>query len=134
MSLQVEVQNPATGQDHIVEAGVLIGGDYSAMFDNYDGAFTPEQIQKYYDTAMAMEWEDGWYSTPEMKAEGKSSGYKQRQLLFGFNQINPKKISPVIGAIPSQGAFMLLQFAMKPLLNYVFRFPGEIRNDGMDVV
>ena len=76
MSLQVEVQNPATGQDHIVEAGVLIGGDYSAMFDNYDGAFTPEQIQKYYDTAMAMEWEDGWYSTPEMKAEGKSSGYK----------------------------------------------------------
>ena len=76
MSLQVEVQNPATGQDHIVEAGVLIGGDYSAMFDNYDGAFTPEQIQKYYDTAMAMKWEDGWYSTPEMKAEGKSSGYK----------------------------------------------------------
>ena len=76
MSLQVEVQNPATGQDHIVEAGVLIGGDYSAMFDNYDGAFTPEQIQKYYDTAMAMEWEDGWYSTPEMKVEGKSSGYK----------------------------------------------------------
>jgi len=76
MPLQVEVQNPTTGQEHYFDAGALVGGDYSTMFDNNDGAFTPEQIQKYYDTAMAMEWEDGWYSTPEMKAEGKSSGYK----------------------------------------------------------
>ena len=76
MPLQVEVQNPTTGQEHYFDAGALVGGDYSTMFDNNDGAFTPEQIQKYYDIAMGMEWEDGWYSTPEMKEEAKSPGYK----------------------------------------------------------
>ena len=51
---------------------VLAGGDWSGTFDNYDGAFTPEQIQKYYDIAMDMDWENEWYSTTRYESGQKS--------------------------------------------------------------
>jgi hypothetical protein len=68
--------SPETGVQYEFDNSVLAGGDWSGTFDNYDDAFTPEQIQTYYDKAMAMEWQDGWYSTPDMKADKNRVGYK----------------------------------------------------------
>jgi hypothetical protein len=68
--------SPETGVQYEFDNSVLAGGDWSGTFDNNDGAFTPEQIQTYYDKAMAMEWQDGWYSTPDMKADKNRVGYK----------------------------------------------------------
>ena len=72
--------SPETGVQYEFDNSVLAGGDWSGTFDNYDGAFTPEQIQSYYDKAMAMEWQDGWYSTPDMKADKNRVGYKHISL------------------------------------------------------
>ena len=72
--------SPETGVQYEFDNSVLAGGDWSGTFDNYDGAFTPEQIQSYYDKAMAMEWQDGWYSTPDMKSDKNRVGYKHISL------------------------------------------------------
>jgi len=60
--------------------GVSADGDWSSTFDVRDGTFTPEQIQKYYDIAMSMDWENEWYSTPDMKADKNRVGYKHISL------------------------------------------------------
>ena len=72
--------SPETGKQYEFDNSVLAGGDWSGTFDNYDGAFTPEQIQKYYDIAMDMDWENEWYSTPDMKADKNRVGYKHISL------------------------------------------------------
>ena len=72
--------SPETGEQYEFDNSVLAGGDWSGTFDNYDGAFTPEQIQKYYDIAMDMDWENEWYSTPDMKADKNRVGYKHISL------------------------------------------------------
>ena len=72
--------SPETGEQYECDNSVLAGGDWSGTFDNYDGAFTPEQIQKYYDIAMDMDWENEWYSTPDMKADKNRVGYKHISL------------------------------------------------------
>ena len=72
--------SPETGVQYEFDNSVLAGGDWSGTFDNYDDAFTPEQIQSYYDKAMAMEWQDGWYSTPDMKSDKNRVGYKHISL------------------------------------------------------
>ena len=72
--------SPETGQQYEFDNSVLAGGDWSGTFDNYDGAFTPEQIQKYYDIAIDMDWENEWYSTPDMKADKNRVGYKHISL------------------------------------------------------
>ena len=70
------VTHPDTKKEYAFDPSILAGADWSNAFQSNDGDFTPEQIKKYYDAAMAMDWQDGWYSTPEMKKEGKSAGYK----------------------------------------------------------
>ena len=40
--------NPTTGEKYEFDNSVLAGGDWSGTFSHYDGAFTPEQIEKYY--------------------------------------------------------------------------------------
>ena len=40
------------------------------------GTFTPEQIKIYYDAAMRMAWQDGWYSSDKDQDEAKTPGYK----------------------------------------------------------
>ena len=70
------ITNPATKKEYAFDPSILSGADWSRAFQSNDGDFTPDQIKKYYDAAMAMDWQDGWYSTPEMKKEGKSAGYK----------------------------------------------------------
>ena len=72
--------SPETGKQYEFDNSVLAGGDWSGTFDNYDGAFTPEQIQKYYDIAIDMDWENEWYSTPDMKADKNRVGYKHISL------------------------------------------------------
>ena len=72
--------SPETGEQYEFDNSVLAGGDWSGTFDNYDGAFTPEQIQKYYDIAIDMDWENEWYSTPDMKADKNRVGYKHISL------------------------------------------------------
>ena len=39
-----------------------------------------EDIKKYYDIAMKLDWQDGWYSSDEMKKEAKTPGYKHIHL------------------------------------------------------
>ena len=68
--------SPETGVQYEFDNSVLAGGDWSGTFDKRDDTFTSEQIQKYYDKAMAMDWQDGWYSTPDMKADKNRVGYK----------------------------------------------------------
>jgi hypothetical protein len=70
------ITNPVTKKEYAFDPSILSGADWSRAFQSNDGDFTPDQIKKYYDAAMAMDWQDGWYSTPEMKKEGKSAGYK----------------------------------------------------------
>ena len=60
--------------------GASADGDWSSTFDVRDGSFTPEQIQKYYDIAMSMDWENEWYSTPDMKSDKNRVGYKHISL------------------------------------------------------
>ena len=74
------ITNPATKKEYAFDPSILAGADWSNAFQSNDGDFTPEQIKKYYDAAMAMDWQDGWYSTPEMKNDGKSPGYKHISL------------------------------------------------------
>jgi hypothetical protein len=61
------ITNPATKKEYAFDPSILSGADWSRAFQSNDGDFTPDQIKKYYDAAMAMDWQDGWYSTPEMK-------------------------------------------------------------------
>ena len=72
--------SPETGKQYEFDNSVLAGGDWSGTFSHYDGAFTPEQIQKYYDIAIDMDWENEWYSTPDMKADKNRVGYKHISL------------------------------------------------------
>jgi hypothetical protein len=74
------ITNPATKKEYAFDPSILAGADWSNAFQSNDGDFTPEQIKKYYDAAMAMNWQDGWYSTQEMKNDGKSPGYKHISL------------------------------------------------------
>ena len=74
------VTHPDTKKEYAFDPSILAGADWSNAFQSNDGDFTPEQIKKYYDAAMAMDWQDGWYSTREMKNDGKSPGYKHISL------------------------------------------------------
>ena len=74
------VTHPDTKKEYAFDPSILAGADWSTAFQSNDGDFTSEQIKKYYDAAMAMDWQDGWYSTREMKNDGKSPGYKHISL------------------------------------------------------
>ena len=50
--------------------------NFTSQIQASNGTFTPEEIKKYYDIAMAMKWKDGWYSSDKMKEEAKTPGYK----------------------------------------------------------
>jgi hypothetical protein len=48
------VENPHTGEEYIFDSEILVGADWSRMYGFSDGMFTPEEIQKYYEAAMAI--------------------------------------------------------------------------------
>jgi hypothetical protein len=70
------VENPRTGEEYTFDSDILEGADWTRMYGVSDDIFTPEQIKKYHTAALAMTWQDGWYSSEEMKAEAKTPGYK----------------------------------------------------------
>ena len=45
-----------------------------------DGTISDVVLREAYRAAMKMDWQDGWYSTPEMKKEAKTPGYKHIHL------------------------------------------------------
>ena len=69
------VTHPDTKKEYAFDPSILAGADWSNAFQSNDGDFTPEQDSKVL-RSYAMDWQDGWYSSPEMKAEAKTPGYK----------------------------------------------------------
>ena len=55
---------------------IIQSKNFTSQIQASNGTIPAEDIKRYYDTAMAMEWKDGWYSSDKMKEEGKTPGYK----------------------------------------------------------
>ena len=75
-----EITDTKTNKVYTVNANALAGGDYHQVIQASDNTIPEEDIKRYYDIAMKMDWQDGWYSTPEMKKEAKTPGYKHIHL------------------------------------------------------
>ena len=75
-----EVTDTKTNKVYTVNANALAGGDYHQIIKASDGTISDDEIRKAYGRAMALDWQDGWYSTPEMKKEAKTPGYKHIHL------------------------------------------------------
>ena len=78
--MKMEVKNPDTGKTFTFPAEGLVGGDYHKVIRAWDSTsdntISEEDLQRYYNTAMKMDWQDGWYSTFKDKEEMKTPGYK----------------------------------------------------------
>ena len=72
----MEITKPGTDKKFTFPALALSGGDYHKVIQASDGVISDNEVKKAYDTAMAMTWQHGWYSTPQMKQESKTPGYK----------------------------------------------------------
>ena len=76
----MEITQPGTNKKFTYPAMALAGGDYHKIIQASDGLFSDEDIKRYYDTVMKMDWQDGWYSSEQMKKEAKTPGYKHIHL------------------------------------------------------
>ena len=76
----MEITQPGTDKVFTFPALALAGGDYHKIIQASDGTIPDDEIRRAYGTAMALNWQDGWYSTPEMKKEAKTPGYKHIHL------------------------------------------------------
>ena len=78
--MKFEVTDTESDKKYTLDADGLKGGlDWKIikLFGQHlYGTIPEEDIKRYYDIAMDMKWQDGWYSTPEMKEESKTPGYK----------------------------------------------------------
>ena len=76
-----EITDTKTDKVYTINADALKGGDYHKIIRASDGTIPEEDIRRYYDICMnTLDWQDGWYSTPEMKEEAKTPGYKHIHL------------------------------------------------------
>jgi len=76
-----EITDTKTDKVFSINASALAGGDYHQIIRAADGTIPEEDIRRYYDICMnTLDWEDGWYSTPQMKEEAKTPGYKHIHL------------------------------------------------------
>ena len=76
-----EITDTKTDKVFSINASALAGGDYHKIIRATDGTIPEEDIRRYYDICMnTLDWEDGWYSTPQMKKEAKTPGYKHIHL------------------------------------------------------
>ena len=73
------IKNP-DGSYATTDATNLKGHNWHRTIRASDGTIPEEDIKRYYDIAMKLEWQDGWYSSEEMKAEAKTPGYKHIHL------------------------------------------------------
>ena len=76
-----EITDTKTDKVYTINADALKGGDYHKIIRASDGTIPEEDIRRYYDICMnTLDWQDGWYSTPKMKEEAKTPGYKHIHL------------------------------------------------------
>ena len=68
----MEITQPGTDKKFTYPAMALAGGDYHKIIQASDGIFSDEDIKRYYDIVMKMDWQDGWYSSEKMKKEAKT--------------------------------------------------------------
>ena len=68
------------GKYSVTDGSNMLSGDYHRTIKASDGTIPEEDIKRYYDIAMKLDWQDGWYSSEEMKAQAKTSGYKHIHL------------------------------------------------------
>jgi len=76
----MEITQPGTNKKFTYPAMALAGGDYHKIIQASDGIFSDQDIKRYYDIVMKMDWQDGWYSSEQMKKEAKTPGYKHIHL------------------------------------------------------
>ena len=76
----MEITQPGTNKKFTYPAMALAGGDYHKIIQASDGLLSEEDIKRYYNTVMKMDWQDGWYSSDKMKKEAKTPGYKHIHL------------------------------------------------------
>ena len=76
----MEITQPGTDKKFTFPALALAGGDFHKIIQASDGTIPEEDIKRYHDIVMKLDWQDGWYSTPQMKKEAKTSGYKHIHL------------------------------------------------------
>ena len=76
----MEITQPGTNKKFTYPAMALAGGDYHKIIQASDGLFSDEDVKRYYDIVMKMDWQDGWYSSEKMKKEAKTPGYKHIHL------------------------------------------------------
>jgi len=75
----VMVKTP-DGKFSSIDAGNMMGKDWHRTISASDGTIDERDIKKYYNIAMNLDWQDGWYSSEEMKSQAKTSGYKHIHL------------------------------------------------------
>ena len=51
------------GGYHVADASNLTKKDWHKTIRASDGTIPEEDIKKYYDIAMKLDWQDGWYSS-----------------------------------------------------------------------
>ena len=68
------------GKFSSIDGGNMIGKDWHRTISASDGTIDERDIKKYYNIAMKLDWQDGWYSSEEMKSEAKTPGYKHIHL------------------------------------------------------
>ena len=73
------IKNP-DGSYATTDATNLKGNNWHKTIRASDGTIPEEDIKRYYDIAMKLDWEDGWYSSDKMKEEAKTPGYKHIHL------------------------------------------------------
>ena len=75
----VMVKTP-DGKFSSIDAGNMMGKDWHRTISASDGTIDERDIKKYYNIAMNLDWQDGWYSSEKMKSEAKTPGYKHIHL------------------------------------------------------
>ena len=73
------IKNP-DGSYATTDATNLKGHNWHKTIRASDGTIPEEDIKRYYDIVMKLDWQDGWYSSEEMKAQAKTPGYKHIHL------------------------------------------------------
>ena len=73
------IKNP-DGSYATTDATNLKGHNWHKTIRASDGTIPEEDIKRYYDIVMKLDWQDGWYSSEKMKKEAKTPGYKHIHL------------------------------------------------------
>ena len=59
-----EITDTKTDKVYSINADALAGGDYHQIIRAADETISEDDIRRYHDIVMKLDWQDGWYSTP----------------------------------------------------------------------